>query len=102
MFCPFLRQCQNPDASQAEELAPFIVQGSQQAFEVLTARAAGPQMRRHARVTLLGGTAGGGYLGIDVQYLHRLGASHILRIGPQEAVKRPPAVHLPFLVPGPR
>jgi hypothetical protein len=37
-----------------------------------------------------------------VQYLHRLGASHILRIGPQEAVQRPPAVHLPSPVPGPR
>src|SRR4051794_29580939 len=65
------------EASQAGKLAPFILQARQQAFEVLTARAAGPQMRRHARVTLLGGTTGGGYLGVDVQYLHRLGASHI-------------------------
>jgi hypothetical protein len=44
-------------------------------------------MRRDARVPLLGRGASGDQLGIDVQHLHRLGAPHIARISPQEAVQ---------------
>ena len=60
----------------------------QQAFEVLSARAARAQVRPHTRVALVHRSTGSGQLGVDVQYLHRLGASHIPRISAQEAVER--------------
>ena len=75
------------EAARAGRSASFILQYGQQPLKVFTAWAAGAQVRRHPRVTLLGGAAGGGQLGVDVQHFHDLGASHVTRIGPQEAVQ---------------
>ena len=60
----------------------------QQPFKILTAWAARAQVRRYTRISLLYRSTGSGQLGVDVQYLHRLGASHIPRISAQEAVER--------------
>src|SRR5215468_2152324 len=60
----------------------------QQPFEVLTARAARPQVHRHTRAALIHRSTGSGQLGVDVQHFHRLAAAHIPRIRAQEAVER--------------
>src|SRR5262249_8156582 len=60
----------------------------QQPFEVLIARAARAQVRRHTRVALLHRSTDSSQLGVDVEHLHRLGAAPIARIGAQEAVER--------------
>src|SRR6516164_283944 len=60
----------------------------QQPFEVLTAWAARAQVRGHTRVALLHRGTVSGQFGVDVQHLHRLGASHVPRISAQEAVER--------------
>src|SRR6266702_5834806 len=65
----------------------------QQSREVLATRAARAQVRRDAWVPLLRRGARRHQLGVDVQHLHRLGASHVTRIGPQEAVEFGPAIH---------
>jgi hypothetical protein len=44
-------------------------------------------VRRHTRVTLLGEAACSGQLGLDMQHFHGLCASHVARIGPQEAIQ---------------
>jgi hypothetical protein len=71
--------------------ACLVAQDGHQPVEVLIARAACLQVRGDAGVALLGRLARGHQLGIDVQYLRGLGASHVARIGPQETVQfRPP------------
>ena len=50
-------------------------------------------VRGDAGVALLGRLARGHQLGIDVQHLHGLGASHVTRIGPQEMVQCRVPVH---------
>ena len=74
-------------AQSSGGLRGLVVKGGQQFVEVLTARAARAQVRRDAWVPLLHRTAGGGQFGVDVQHVHRFGASHVTRIGPQEAVQ---------------
>src|SRR5215469_13304752 len=74
-------------------LRGLVAQGGQQSVEVVTARAAGAQVRRDAGVELLCRTAGGGQLGVDVQHFHRLGAAHVTWISPQETVQFRPAFH---------
>ena len=61
----------------------------QQPFEVLTAWAARAQVGRDARVPLFRfrRAVRGHQLGIDTEHFHRLGAAHISRIGPQEAIQ---------------
>ena len=60
----------------------------QQPVEVFPARPACAQVRCDTRVLLLGWTARGYQLGLDVQHFHRLRTPHIAWIGPQEAVER--------------
>src|SRR5450755_296297 len=65
----------------------------EQAVEVLATRSARGQMSCDARVTLRRRGIGGCQFGVHVQQFHRLSASHIARVGPQEAVESCPAVH---------
>ena len=65
----------------------------EQAVEVLATRSARGQMSRDARVALRRRGVSGCQFGVHVQQFHRLSASHIARVGPQEAVESCPAVH---------
>src|SRR5258708_11781101 len=69
--------------------------GCEQAGEVFAAGAAGAQVRRDARVAPFGCTGAlfDDGVDVDVQHFHRLLASHVPRIGPQELVKRLPSAH---------
>jgi hypothetical protein len=85
-----------PTVNSRVAVSCLVAQGGQQPVEVLAARAACLQVRGDAGVTLLGRFARGHQLGIDVQYLHGLGASRVARIGPQETVQfRPPVDERP-------
>ncbi len=80
--------CLASGAVSRRQSSLFAGQRGQQPLEVLAARAARAQVRGNARVALLRGGAGLGQLGVNVQHLHRLAASHIARVGAQEAVQR--------------
>src|SRR5262249_47129415 len=76
-----------------ERSLSLVAQCGQQPVEVLCARAARAQVRREAGVAFLYRGARSHQVGVDMHHLHRLGASHVLRIGPQELIKLRPAVH---------
>jgi hypothetical protein len=67
--------------------AGLVAQRGEQPLEVLSAWAACLQVRGDAEVALPGRLTRRHQLGIDVQHLHGLGASHVARIGPQETVQ---------------
>jgi len=72
-------------ANRARRLVLPASRRSPQPFEVLTTRAARAQVPGDAGVTLLGRGARGHQVNVGVERFHGLGASHVPRVGPQEA-----------------
>ena len=64
-----------------------VAERGQQPFEIFAARPARPQVGRDAGIAFFRWFARGDQFGIDMEHFHRLGAAHISRIGPQEAIQ---------------
>ena len=74
-------------ARQAVPSGCLVAHCGQQPFKLLAAGAACAQVGPDTWVSLLRWSARGHQVDVDMEKFHRLGASRILRIGPQETVE---------------